>query len=123
MSVLVPATAHAQRVPDWKAVEAEAISTIQSYVRINTSNPPGDVTKAADFLVAILEREGVPVKRYESAPGQSIVLARLKGTGPQSRCCSFITWTSCRPIHRAGPTTLSVRRSPTAESGAVAHST
>src|SRR3954451_6007478 len=81
-SVLVPATVHAQPVPDWKAVEAEAISTIQSYVRINTSNPPGDVTKAADFLVAILEREGVPVKRYESAPGRSIVLARLKGTGP-----------------------------------------
>ena len=49
-SALVPASAHAQRVPDWKAVEAEAISTIQSYVRINTSNPPGDVTKAADFL-------------------------------------------------------------------------
>ena len=82
VSVLVPATANAQRVPDWKAVEAEAIATIQSYVRINTSNPPGDVTKAADFLVAILEREGVPVKRYESAPGRSIVLARLKGTGP-----------------------------------------
>jgi acetylornithine deacetylase/succinyl-diaminopimelate desuccinylase-like protein len=82
VSVLVPATAQAQRVPDWKAVEAEAISTIQSYVRINTSNPPGDVTKAADFLVAILEREGVPVKRYESGPGRSIVLARLKGSGP-----------------------------------------
>ena len=82
VSLLVAATANAQRVPDWKAVEAEAIATIQSYVRINTSNPPGDVTKAADFLVAILEREGVPVKRYESAPGRSIVLARLKGTGP-----------------------------------------
>ena len=80
-SVLVPATVHAQRVPDWKAVEAEAIATIQSYVRINTSNPPGDVTKAADFLVAILEREGMPVKRYESGPGARSSLARLKGTG------------------------------------------
>ena len=81
LAVLVPTTAQAQRVPDWKAVEAEAISTIQSYVRINTSNPPGDVGKAADFLVAILEREGVPVKRYESGPGKSIVVARLKGAG------------------------------------------
>ena len=38
--------------------------------------------KAADFLTRILEREGIPVKRYDSGPGRSIVLARLKGTGP-----------------------------------------
>jgi acetylornithine deacetylase/succinyl-diaminopimelate desuccinylase-like protein len=78
---LAPAAAGAQTAPDWKAVEAEAIRTIQSYIRIDTSNPPGEVTKAADFLVAILEREGVPVKRYESGPGRSIVLGRLKGSG------------------------------------------
>ncbi len=78
---LATTAAGAQSATDWKAVEAEAIRTIQSYVRIDTSNPPGDVTKAADFLAAILEREGVPVKRYESGPGRSIVLARLKGTG------------------------------------------
>lgn len=80
-AALAPVAAGAQPAPDWKAVEAEAIRTIQSYVRINTSNPPGDVTKAADFLMAILEREGVPVKRYESGPGRSIILARLKGAG------------------------------------------
>jgi acetylornithine deacetylase/succinyl-diaminopimelate desuccinylase-like protein len=78
---LLPGAAGAQTAPDWKAVEAEAVKTIQSYVRIDTSNPPGDVTKAADFLAAILEREGVPVTRYESGPGRSIVLARLKGSG------------------------------------------
>lgn len=78
---LTSAPASAQTAPDWKAVESEAIRTIQSYVRINTSNPPGDVTKAADFLAGILEREGIPVKRYESGPGRSILIARLKGTG------------------------------------------
>jgi len=80
LSVLVPRAARAQ-APDWQATEAEAIRTIQAYVRINTSNPPGDVTKAADFLSGLLEREGIPVKRYESGQGRSIVLARLKGTG------------------------------------------
>jgi acetylornithine deacetylase/succinyl-diaminopimelate desuccinylase-like protein len=67
--------------PDWQATGAEAVRTIQEYVRINTSNPPGDVIKAADFLTGILQREGIPVKRYDSGPGRSIVLARLKGTG------------------------------------------
>jgi len=76
----LPAIARAQN-PDWKPVEAEALKTLQSYVRINTSNPPGDVTKAADFLAAILTREGIDVKRYESGPARSILLARLKGDG------------------------------------------
>jgi len=70
------------QAPDWQATGAEAIRTIQEYVRINTSNPPGDVVKAADFLTGILQREGISVKRYDSGPGRSIVVARLKGTGP-----------------------------------------
>jgi acetylornithine deacetylase/succinyl-diaminopimelate desuccinylase-like protein len=69
------------QAPDWQATGAEAVRTIQQYVRINTSNPPGDVLKAVDFLTGILQREGIPVKRYDSGPGRAIVVARLKGTG------------------------------------------
>ena len=69
------------QAPNWTQVEAEALKTLQAYVRINTSNPPGEVTKAADFLVDVLKREGIDTKRYESGPGRSIVLARLKGNG------------------------------------------
>jgi acetylornithine deacetylase/succinyl-diaminopimelate desuccinylase-like protein len=58
----------------------EATRLLQEYVRIDTSNPPGDTRKAADFLARILEREGIPVTRYESAPGKAIVYARLKAT-------------------------------------------
>ena len=68
--------------PNWQGVDAEALKTLQSYIRINTSVPPGDVTKAADLLAGILEREGIPVKRFESGPGRSIIMARLKGSGP-----------------------------------------
>src|SRR3954452_1657216 len=78
--VLTSTVASAQ-APDWKSVETEALKTLQGYVRINTSNPPGDVTKAADFLIDVLKREGIDVKRFESGPGRSILLARLKGNG------------------------------------------
>jgi acetylornithine deacetylase/succinyl-diaminopimelate desuccinylase-like protein len=81
LCAVFPGLAWGQTAPDWNAVQSEAVGTIQSYVRINTSNPPGDVTKAADFLTAVLEREGISVKRYESGAGRSIVIARLKGTG------------------------------------------
>src|SRR5258705_11274896 len=58
----------------------EAVRLLSEYVRIDTSNPPGDTRKTADFLAAILDREGIPVTRYESAPGKAIIYARLKAT-------------------------------------------
>ena len=75
-------TTLAAQALDWGTVDAEALKTLQSYIRINTSVPPGDVTKAADLLVSVLGREGIQVTRFESGPGRSIVMARLKGTGP-----------------------------------------
>jgi acetylornithine deacetylase/succinyl-diaminopimelate desuccinylase-like protein len=64
----------AAQVPD------EATRLLQEYVRIDTANPPGDTRKAAEFLASIFEREGIPVTRYESAPGKAIIYARLKAT-------------------------------------------
>jgi acetylornithine deacetylase/succinyl-diaminopimelate desuccinylase-like protein len=80
LSVLVVAVVRAQP-PDWSAVNTEALATLRQYIGINTSNPPGDVTRAADFLTEVLKKEGIETKRYDSGPGRSIVLARLKGDG------------------------------------------
>src|SRR5215213_6894386 len=79
--ILCFAPAAAAQTADWKALETEALQTLQGYVRINTANPPGDVGPAADYLTGVLKREGIEVKRYESGPGRSILLARLKGDG------------------------------------------
>ncbi|HEV3057718.1 MAG TPA: M20/M25/M40 family metallo-hydrolase [Vicinamibacterales bacterium] len=58
----------------------EATRLLQQYVRLDTSNPPGDTRQTADFLAGILEREGIPPTRYESAPGKAIIYGRLKAT-------------------------------------------
>jgi acetylornithine deacetylase/succinyl-diaminopimelate desuccinylase-like protein len=71
----------AAQSPDWPALEKEALATLQRYIRINTSNPPGDVRKAADLVESILKAENIPTTRYEPAEGRSIILARLKGSG------------------------------------------
>src|SRR5437773_7578549 len=60
------------------------------YVRIDTPNPPGDTRKAADFLAAIFEREGIPVTQYESAAGKAIVFARLRATVSQPTAKAII---------------------------------
>ncbi len=67
---------------DWTSIQGEAVGLLQEYVRIDTSNPPGDTRKTADFLERVLKRDGVPVTRYESQPGKAILVARLKGRGP-----------------------------------------
>src|SRR6185503_10620104 len=74
VSLVFPQCRASAQAPD------EVTRLLQEYVRIDTSNPPGDTRKAADFLAAIFEREGIPVTRYESAPGKAIVYARLKAT-------------------------------------------
>jgi acetylornithine deacetylase/succinyl-diaminopimelate desuccinylase-like protein len=79
--LLVPTTASIGQDVDWKTTVAEAVDTLQHYIRFNTTVPPGDVKEAADFLQGILEREGITVTRYEASPGKSNLSARLKGTG------------------------------------------
>jgi acetylornithine deacetylase/succinyl-diaminopimelate desuccinylase-like protein len=75
----MPRSMAAQRI-DWAKVGEDATRLLQDYVRIDTSNPPGDTRKTADLLAAIFEREGIPVTRYESAPQKAILYARLKAT-------------------------------------------
>jgi acetylornithine deacetylase/succinyl-diaminopimelate desuccinylase-like protein len=60
--------------------QEEITRLLSAYVAIDTSNPPGDTRQAADFLASILDREGIPVTRYESAPGKAILYGRLKAT-------------------------------------------
>ena len=75
--LLLASPALAQEI-DWKSTAAEAAETLRSYIRFDTTVPPGDVTEAAAFLQGILEREGLGVERYEAAPGKITLVARLK---------------------------------------------
>ena len=76
-----PATAAMGQDVDWKTTVSEAVNALQHYLRFNTTNPPGDVTEAADFLQNLLEKEGITVTRYEAARGKVNLLARIKGSG------------------------------------------
>lgn len=58
-----------------------AVELLRQYIRINTSNPPGNESQAADFFAAILRKEGIPYKFYEPRPGRVSISAAIKGTG------------------------------------------
>ena len=79
---LVPADTRAQQI-DWPAVEDETVRLMQEYLRIDTTNPPGNVAAAARFLLEQLQQGQVPAKLYwtEKETGRVNVLARLSGSG------------------------------------------
>jgi acetylornithine deacetylase/succinyl-diaminopimelate desuccinylase-like protein len=61
---------------------SEAARWLQGYLRIDTSNPPGNEAKAADFLEAILRGAGIPSRRIVTPAGRTNLWARL--TSPTS---------------------------------------
>jgi len=52
---------------------------LAAYIRVDTTNPPGNEVRGADFFAAIFEAAGVEFETAESAPGRGNVWARLKG--------------------------------------------
>src|SRR2546430_13512695 len=66
---------------DWKGLGDEAIALLSQYLRINTTNPPGNEIAAARWLAQVLQREGIEARIFEPAPGKANLYARLAGDG------------------------------------------
>jgi acetylornithine deacetylase/succinyl-diaminopimelate desuccinylase-like protein len=61
-------------------IEVEAIGWLQGFIRINTTNPPGNELVAAKYLADILQKNGIQSEIFESTPGRGIIVARLSAT-------------------------------------------
>lgn len=59
----------------------EALAHLKALVALDTSNPPGNEARAAEYLKAQLDREGIPATVVPFADGRSSLAARLKGSG------------------------------------------
>ena len=62
-----------------QAIEDEALTWLQEFVRVDTINPPGNESRAVDYIAAILDTEGISYQTAESAPGRGNIWARLEG--------------------------------------------
>jgi acetylornithine deacetylase/succinyl-diaminopimelate desuccinylase-like protein len=58
-----------------------AVDWLQEYLRIDTTNPPGNELKAAQFFKAICDREGIENQLLEYRPGRADFWARIPHTG------------------------------------------
>ena len=64
-------------------VEREAEDALVAYLRIDTSNPPGNETSGARFLQQLLLKEGIEAKLVGSNPARQSVYARISSGSSQ----------------------------------------
>lgn len=80
LPVLLALGASAQ-TPDWSRINEEAMRHFQALVQIDSTDPPGNETRVAEYVKRTLEAEGIPVMLAAKDPARANVIVRLKGNG------------------------------------------
>src|SRR5271169_1430139 len=81
-----PSATNAQVEPpgrgiDWSPYQDEAVKLLQEYLRIDTSNPPGNEMEAAEFFHKVFDQAGIANTVYPYGAGRANFYAVLKGDG------------------------------------------
>jgi acetylornithine deacetylase/succinyl-diaminopimelate desuccinylase-like protein len=66
-------------------LRVEAVRLLQELLRLDTVNPPGNETPAAELLRAYLEENGVACELYARDPERANLVARIPGSGEGPR--------------------------------------
>jgi acetylornithine deacetylase/succinyl-diaminopimelate desuccinylase-like protein len=79
-----------------------AVTWMQEYLRIDTTNPPGNEMRAVEFYKKILDQEGIENRAFEYTPGRGDLWARIPRTegpkGPTSAAKGAAEMGHPRPI-------------------------
>jgi acetylornithine deacetylase/succinyl-diaminopimelate desuccinylase-like protein len=79
--LMMPAHLTIQAQSNAAAIEAETLQHFQALLRIDTSSPPGNETRAVDYLKQVFDKEGIPYQVFAAEPSRANFVARLKGSG------------------------------------------
>jgi hypothetical protein len=72
-AVLLAATTPpmAAQAPLGAAVEAETLQHFQALLRLDTSSPPGNETRAVEYLKQAFDKEGIPYQVFAKDPARA----------------------------------------------------
>ena len=98
LSLLLVCTLSAQSV-DFERQKGEILDRYRALIRIDTSSPPGNETKAVDYLRQALEADGIPTQTFALNPQRANLVARLKGNGTK-RPLLILAHTDVVPVQR-----------------------
>ncbi len=65
----------------WPPYQEETVQLMREYLRIDTSNPPGNELAAAEFFHRLFDQAGIRNTIYPYAPGRADIYAVIKGDG------------------------------------------
>ena len=68
--------------PEDKEIEKEIVPLLSELIKIDTTNPPGNELKAAEFIYDLLNKEGIEAEILKSSDTRGNIIARIKGKSP-----------------------------------------
>lgn len=66
---------------NWKKVAEESSQLLSEYIKINTTNPPGNELDAANFLSGVLRNNGFSPELFISEGKRANLICKMKGSG------------------------------------------
>jgi acetylornithine deacetylase/succinyl-diaminopimelate desuccinylase-like protein len=76
---------------NWEKLTQEATALLSQYIRIDTTNPPGNELSAARMLREKFLDDGIPASVWEPAPGRGVIAARLRGIGKHTKAIVLLS--------------------------------
>jgi acetylornithine deacetylase/succinyl-diaminopimelate desuccinylase-like protein len=67
--------------PDWERVRAETVARLQTIIRFDTTNPPGNELPLARYLETTLREEGIETTIFEPQNNRAVLVGRIRGNG------------------------------------------
>ena len=66
---------------DWESARAETIARLQTIIRFDTRNPPGNELPLAVYIQTILREEGIETQLLPQTKDRAQVMGRIRGNG------------------------------------------
>jgi acetylornithine deacetylase/succinyl-diaminopimelate desuccinylase-like protein len=76
---------------NWEKLTQEATALLSRYIRMDTTNPPGNELGAARMLRERFLADGIPATVWEPMPGRGVVAARLPGIGKHTKAIVLLS--------------------------------
>lgn len=87
---------------DYDKLTQEATDLLSRYIKINTTNPPGNELAAANMLKEVFLANGIAATVWQSRPGRGIVGARLRGKGRHTKALILLSHIDVVPADPKG---------------------
>ncbi len=81
VAAALPVVAQDWSTADQAKIEAETIEHFVNLLKLDTSNPPGNETIAAEYLKKVLDAAGIETKMLVAEPDRANLMARIRGNG------------------------------------------